>query len=102
MKNTENKYYFESVYEHVSAGLLEVACYDINTDIELALIELKYTYDDESENWEVLRAEFYTNPTINKAEDLISELKFRASDEFHEFCYECSMYEEFNEDKWFI
>jgi hypothetical protein len=102
MKNTENKYYFEELSQNISSQLLEVECYDLNTDEKVATIELKYIYDEYDEEWKVEQSEFHTNPTIKEISELIEELKFRASNEFHEFCYECSMYEEFNEDKWFI
>lgn len=102
MKNTENKYWFNEVSQNISAQLIEVECYDLNTDEKVATIELKYIYDEYDEEWKVESSEFHTNPTIKEISDLVEELKYRASNEFHEFCYECSMYEEFNEDKWFI
>lgn len=99
----EDKYYFETAYESVSGGFLEVICYDLYNDIAVATIELKYTYDENSDEWQIFRAEFYTNPTIKEITELQDELLRRANDLFHEFCYECSMYDEWdNEDEWFI
>lgn len=103
MKNTENKYWFTDISQDVSEQTIEVECYDKSTDEKVATIELKYLYDEESEEWKVESSEFHTNPTIQEITELQDELLRRATDLFHEFCYECSMYDEWdNEDEWFI
>lgn len=99
----QDRYYFETAYESVSGGLLEVICYDLNNDIAVATIELKYTYDENSDDWQILRAEFHTNPTIKEIELLQDELLERARDLFHEFCYACYTYSDFDdESNWFV
>ena len=99
----QNRYYFETAYESVSGGFLEVICYDLNNDIAVATIELKYTYDENSDEWQIFRAEFYTNPTIKEITELQDELLRRARDLFHEFCYACYTYSDFDdESNWFV
>ena len=105
MKNTENKYWFTDISQDVSEQTIEVECYDKSTDEKVATIELKYTYDEESEEWKVETSKFYTNPTIKEIDELISELTYRASGIFYDFCYECTMYEDDDYDDdyaWFI
>jgi hypothetical protein len=102
MKNTENKYWFTDISQDISEQTIEVECYDKNTDEKVATIELKYLYDEESDEWKVESSKFHTDPTIKEIYELVSELTYRASDIFHEFCYECTMYEEYDEDGWFI
>ena len=99
----ENKYYFQDISQSIGSRLIEVECYDLDTDEKVATIELKYEYDEYTDEWKVESSEFHTNPTIKEISQLQDELLSRASDLFHEFCYECSMYDEWdNEDEWFI
>ena len=100
MKNTENKYWFAATSQNISAQLLQVECYCLNTDEKVATIELKYTYDETSEQWTVEHTELHTNPTIKEITELTEELLERASNEFHDFCYQCSMYEEYDDEEW--
>ena len=103
MINMENKYYFEELSVSISAREIEVECYDINTDELIATITLKYDYDEYSEEWKVESSEFHTNPTIKEINELQEELLSRASDLFHEFCYECTMYEGWDDEiSWFV
>ena len=99
----EDKYYFADVEQDVSQGLIKVECYTLEDDEQVATIELKYEYDEYTDEWKVESSEFHTNPTIKEITELQDELLRRANDLFHEFCYECSMYEDWdNEDEWFI
>lgn len=99
----EDKYYFADVEQDVSQGLIKVECYTLEDDEQVATIELKYEYDEYTDEWKVESGEFHTNPTIKEITELQDELLRRANDLFHEFCYECSMYDEWdNEDEWFI
>ena len=99
----EDKYYFADVEQDVSQGLIKVECYTLEDDEQVATIELKYEYDEYTDEWKVESSEFHTNPTIKEISQLQDELLRRASDLFHEFCYECTMYDEWgNEDEWFI
>ncbi len=100
MKNTQNKYWFADTSQNISAQLLEVECYDLKTDEKVATIELKYTYDETSEEWTVESSEFHTNPTIKEITELTEELLERATNEFHEFCYSCSMYDAYDDEEW--
>jgi len=99
----EDKYYFQDISQSLGSRLIEVECYDLDTDEKVATIELKYEYDEYTDEWKVESSEFHTNPTIKEITELQDELLRRANDIFHEFCYECSMYDEWdNEDEWFI
>lgn len=99
----ENKFYFQDISQSIGSRLIEVECYDLDTDEKVATIELKYEYDEYTDEWKVESSEFHTNPTIKEITQLQDELLSRASDLFHEFCYECTMYDEWgNEDEWFI
>lgn len=99
----EDKYWFTDVEQKVSQGLIKVECYTLQDDEQVATIELKYEYDEYTDEWKVESGEFHTNPTIEEITELQDELLRRANDLFHEFCYECSMYEDWdNEDEWFI
>ena len=100
----ETKYYFEQLSQRISAQEIEVECYDINTEELIATINLKYKFDEHSEEWQVESSEFHTNPTIKEIGELIEELTSRASDLFHDFCYQCAMYEDYDEDDyaWFV
>lgn len=99
----EDKYYFQDISQSLGSRLIEVECYDLDTDEKVATIELKYEYDEYTDEWKVESSEFHTNPTIKEITELQYELLRRASDLFHEFCYECTMYDEWdNEDEWFI
>lgn len=99
----EDKYYFQDISQSLGSRLIEVECYDLDTDEKVATIELKYEYDEYTDEWKVESNEFHTNSTIKEITQLQDELLRRASDLFHEFCYECTMYDEWdNEDEWFI
>lgn len=99
----EDKYYFQDISQSLGSRLIEVECYDLDTDEKVATIELKYEYDEYTDEWKVESSEFHTNPTIKEITELQDELLRRANDLFHEFCYECTMYDEWaNEDEWFI
>lgn len=99
----EDKYYFQDISQSLGSRLIEVECYDLDTDEKVATIELKYEYDEYTDEWKVESNEFHTNPTIKEITQLQDELLRKASDLFHEFCYECTMYDEWdNEDEWFI
>ena len=99
----ENKYYFQDISQSVGSRLIEVECYDLDTDEKVATIELKYEYDEYTDEWKVESGEFHTNPTIEEIEMLQDELLRRANDLFHEFCYECTMYEDWDDEfAWFV
>jgi len=99
----DNRYYFEDISQSIGSRLIEVDCYDLETDEMVATIELKYEYDEESEEWQMESSEFHTNATIKEITELQNELLRRANDLFHEFCYECTMYDAWDdEDNWFI
>lgn len=99
----EDKYYFQDISQSLGSRLIEVECYDLDTDEKVATIELKYEYDEYTDEWKVESNEFHTNATIKEITELQDELLRRANDLFHEFCYECTMYDEWdNEDEWFI
>lgn len=99
----EDKYWFQDISQSLGSRLIEVECYDLDTDEKVATIELKYEYNEYTDEWKVESTEFHTNPTIKEITELQDELLRRANDLFHEFCYECTMYDEWdNEDEWFI
>jgi len=99
----EDKYWFTDVEQKVSQGLIKVECYTLQDDEQVATIELKYEYDEYTDEWKVESAEFHTNPTIKEIELLQDELLERARDLFHEFCYACYTYSDFDdESNWFV
>lgn len=105
MKNTENKFWFAEQSSNASANTIIVDVFNRYDDEHIGTIELIYNYDknNNNETWTIESAEWQQNLTLEQCDEAMQELTDNATENFHEFCYECYNYDpRDDEDWWFV
>ena len=102
MKNTENKYWFAEESCNPSANSIFVEVYTRQDDEHISTIELIYSFDKRNnyEEWKINKAEWHKDLTLKECDEAMQELVDNATENFHEFCYECYNYDPRDDDEW--
>jgi hypothetical protein len=105
MKNTENKYWFSELSSDIATNTILVEVYTRQDDEKIGEIELIYNYDKNNnyEEWTIESAEWDKELTLKECDDAMQELIDNATENFHEFAFECYHYDPRDDEfSWFI
>ena len=95
MKNMENKYWFAEESSNASANSIIVDVYTRQDDEHIGTIKLNYTFDKRNnyEEWNIESTEWHKDLTIEECDEAMQELLDSATENFHEFAFECYNYD---------
>ncbi len=105
MKNTENKYWFTELSSDIATHTIIVEVYTRHDDEKIGEIELIYNYDKNNnyEEWTIESTEWDKELTLKECDDAMQELVDNATENFHEFAFECFHYDPRDDEfGWFI
>lgn len=102
MKSTENKYWFDEVASNASANSIIVDVYTLQDDEHIGTIQLNYNFDKRNnyEEWKIDTTEWHKDLTLKECDEAMQELVDNASENFHEFAFECFNYDPRDDDEW--
>jgi len=105
MKNMENKYWFAEESSNASANSIIVDVYTRQDDEHIGTIQLIYSFDKRNnyEDWKIDTTEWHKDLTLKECDEAMQELIDSATENFHEFAFECYHYDPRDDEfGWFI
>jgi hypothetical protein len=103
MKNMENKYWFAEESSNASANSIIVDVYTRQDDEHIGTIQLIYSFDKRNnyEEWTIESTEWIKDLTLEECDEAMQELLDSATENFHEFAFECYNYDpREDDDEW--
>jgi hypothetical protein len=101
--NMENKYWFSEESSNASANSIIVDVFNRYDDEHIGTIKLNYSYDKNNnyEEWTIESTEWHQDLTLQECDEAMQELLDNATDNFHEFAFECYNYDpREDDDEW--